>query len=85
MLIKKGREIIIVGKMTKEDKRQIYSCLRKCQYGSEQLASKIARRASKRSGEHIRPYSCDFCKGWHIGHRRKVDHKTAGEDNTPGS
>jgi hypothetical protein len=78
MLIKKGREVVLVGKMIKVDREQWRGCVSKVPYRTEGRARKVARRASKRTGEDIRHYKCDFCAGWHCGHPRKIKEKNEG-------
>jgi hypothetical protein len=45
------------------------SCEGKKRYGSVAEARSAAWRSRVKSGDHIAEYKCEFCCGWHIGHR----------------
>lgn len=44
-------------------------------YLTEQLAHAEAKFMRKRLGPKLYTYECDYCAGWHIGHRvrKRVD------------
>lgn len=51
--------------------REIASCKSKTRHASHAAALKHLRGAKdkhKRLGYKIKPYHCEFCNGWHIGH-----------------
>lgn len=81
MLIRKGSEVVLIGKMSKADRAQWRGCVKKIPYRTEGRARKVARRASKRTGEDIRHYRCDFCPFYHLGHPRKP--RREAEENAP--
>jgi hypothetical protein len=45
-----------------------WSCSRKIRYVSIERATKEVNRLKKK-GEVLYAYQCDFCNGWHIGHK----------------
>lgn len=46
------------------------TCLRKNRYPTQGMATKVATRQSKETGEVIQAYACPDCGGWHLGHPR---------------
>ena len=47
---------------------ECWSCKRKMQYHTKELAAGKALRASKRTKSLIREYFCRYCLNFHIGH-----------------
>ena len=44
---------------------------KKC-YPSNHIARKMARQASKRSGDKLRVYNCPHCGHWHMTKTKKI-------------
>lgn len=44
------------------------TCRRKIRYGKRTTARDAAARTSKRIGQPVVAYKCDFCGGYHVGH-----------------
>ena len=43
-------------------------------YANKPIAEKLARRVNESGREHVAPYHCTRCHGWHLGtQRRKLD------------
>ena len=47
------------------------SCRCKVTFESRWEARAAARNMVQRAGGTIRPYHCEFCQGWHVGHRMR--------------
>lgn len=45
------------------------SCRGKVRFGSRWEARAAARELVRRNGGSIEPYHCQFCDGWHAGHK----------------
>lgn len=41
---------------------------RKYAYANRSAAKRAASRIRSRTGEHLRPYECNDCGLWHLGH-----------------
>lgn len=85
MIIRKGREFILVGKMSQADREHWHGCLKKIPYRTMGRARKVAKACTKRTGEVIRPYRCDFGPHFHIGHPRKIDRNQASGESEDGN
>lgn len=48
----------------------VRGCKSKRRYSTEQLADKVAARATSQRGLALRVYCCPLCQGWHITKRR---------------
>lgn len=51
------------------------SCLQKAQYKSKGHATYTLNKWKEKDkvDEDIRPYHCNFCDKWHLGHRPKYE------------
>ena len=47
---------------------QCWSCRRKMQYHTKDVASQKAKKARKRTNSFIKEYKCNYCGYFHIGH-----------------
>ncbi len=43
-------------------------CFDKVRYRSKHIARKVARIASRSTGDHLHAYYCEHHRRWHIGH-----------------
>ena len=50
---------------------ECWSCKRKMQYNTQQIAEEKAKKARKRTHSLIKDYHCSFCGLFHIGHVRR--------------
>lgn len=45
-----------------------WACTRKRKYTTKNRALHYASLSAKRTGEELKPYKCEYCRLWHIGH-----------------
>lgn len=52
----------------------ILACLRKRKFSSESACMSVIfkLRARNQDTEKLKPYLCDFCRRWHLGHHSIV-------------
>jgi hypothetical protein len=48
--------------------RQVRRC-QKLRHATRRLAEQHAESVRKRNGERLHAYVCNYCGGWHVGHR----------------
>jgi len=48
--------------------RQARPC-QKLRHATRRLAEQHAESVRKRNGERLHAYVCNYCGGWHVGHR----------------
>jgi hypothetical protein len=46
-------------------------CTSKAMYVSRSEAKSVLRHGRRQDGT-LKPYRCEFCPGWHLGHRRRT-------------
>lgn len=50
------------------------SCTRKVRHDdANSAACEASHMADDRPGYFVTPYPCPYCKGWHVGNRKRLD------------
>jgi len=51
------------------DEERHWACSRKVRYGHLQTAMKSLVELMKKGRQDLEVYRCEYCEGWHIGHK----------------
>lgn len=57
---------------SKKERKWASSCYRKIRYGHARTAEGALVRMAKKGRHGLEVYECSFCKGFHLGHKRKL-------------
>lgn len=63
--------------LTKTEYHRMNSCAGKTCYTKKEAATRMnqIRKHGRKSIQALRPYYCDFCGWWHLGHDRNDLHE----------